>query len=177
MPPAVFQATYSDWRLVKGRKVVQVVFEIPLEQSNLAYEVLGGMPHPGESVWCAVARLQAAAAQRSAPALSPPSPEQGPVPGPLQSPAGPGRKSWHELAPSAQAGIRCHDPIFWAFLRESKSRPEVQGIATAEVAVREICGVESRSLFKTDARAAASWLALDDEFTSWNVHDRVTTGW
>ncbi len=54
--PAAFEATYSNWRVVRGRGVIQLVFEIPIENEKLAYDVLGGMPTTNE-VWCAVARL------------------------------------------------------------------------------------------------------------------------
>ena len=55
---AAFSATYSDWRVIKGRKVVQIVFEVPLEASGHAYNVLGGMPNFGDDEWFAVARLE-----------------------------------------------------------------------------------------------------------------------
>jgi hypothetical protein len=56
--PAAFSATYSDWRVVKGRKVVQIILEVPLEAAGHAYNVLGGMPTFGAEQWFAVARLQ-----------------------------------------------------------------------------------------------------------------------
>ena len=52
-----FQATYSDFKLVKTRKVVQIVLEVPLEAAGHAYNVLGGMPTFGNEQWFAVARL------------------------------------------------------------------------------------------------------------------------
>lgn len=56
--PAVFEATYSDWKVIKGRKVVQIVVEIPMEKADQAYKVLGGMPNQGAEAWLAIARLQ-----------------------------------------------------------------------------------------------------------------------
>jgi hypothetical protein len=56
--PAAFSATYSDLRLVKTRKVVQFVFEVPLEAAGHAMNVLGGMPSPMKEEWFAIARLQ-----------------------------------------------------------------------------------------------------------------------
>lgn len=55
--PAAFSATYSDWRIVKTRSAVQIVFEVPLEAAGHAYNVLGGMPNFGEPVYFAIARL------------------------------------------------------------------------------------------------------------------------
>lgn len=56
--PAVFSASFSDWRVIKGRKVVAIVFEVPLEAADHAYNVLGGMPNFGADQWFAIARLQ-----------------------------------------------------------------------------------------------------------------------
>src|ERR1700677_246311 len=54
---AVIQASFADWKLIKTRSCIQLIFEIPVEASYLAYSVLGGMPRPGSEVWCAIARL------------------------------------------------------------------------------------------------------------------------
>lgn len=55
--PAAFSATYSDLKLIKTRKVVQFVFEVPLEAAGHAMNVLGGMPSPMAETWFAIARL------------------------------------------------------------------------------------------------------------------------
>lgn len=52
-----FRATYSDWKLVKTRAVVQVVMEVPLSDADAAYEVLGGMPVHGNERWFGIAAL------------------------------------------------------------------------------------------------------------------------
>jgi hypothetical protein len=56
--PAAFSATYSDWRVIKGRKVVAITFEVPVEASGHAYNVLDGMPKFGAEQWFGIARLQ-----------------------------------------------------------------------------------------------------------------------
>jgi len=58
--PAAFSASYSDWKVIKGRKVVQIVLEVPLEAAHHAYNVLGGMPKFGSEEWFAVARMKKA---------------------------------------------------------------------------------------------------------------------
>ena len=55
---AAFSATYSDWKVVKTRRVVQIVFEVPLEAAGHAYNVLGGMPRFEKEEWFAIARLK-----------------------------------------------------------------------------------------------------------------------
>lgn len=55
--PAVFSGVYSDWKLVRTRNTVQVVFEIPLEAAGHAFNVLGGMPNQAKSKFFAIAEL------------------------------------------------------------------------------------------------------------------------
>jgi hypothetical protein len=61
--PAAFSASYADWKVIKTRRVVQIVLEVPLEAAGHAYNVLGGMPNFGGEEWFAVARLNKEPAQ------------------------------------------------------------------------------------------------------------------
>lgn len=54
--PAAIQATYSDYRRVKGRKVLQLILEVPLEQAPAVHEAFGE-PLSDGTTWVAVARL------------------------------------------------------------------------------------------------------------------------
>jgi hypothetical protein len=56
MSEAAFRAVFSNFKFVKGRGVVQVILEIPVEGYDEAYRVLG-IPNDAESKWVAVARL------------------------------------------------------------------------------------------------------------------------
>jgi hypothetical protein len=56
--PAAFGAEYVGWQVVKTRRAVQIIFEIPLEAAGHAYEALGGMPDNEKSVWFAIAKMQ-----------------------------------------------------------------------------------------------------------------------
>lgn len=67
------------------------------------------------------------------------------------------RKTWNEMTPAAQAGVRCGEPAFWEFLRV-KSKEE------AEIEVRKRCEVQSRTEFSSNPRAAAAWETLDNDF-------------
>jgi hypothetical protein len=136
---AAFSATYSDWKVIKGRKVVQVVFEVPIESADLAYQVVGGMPHPGTEAWFGIARLDPRQQQEE-----PSAPRKAPVPTaqPRQShPAG---------APSyaKQLGIACNEPAFWDFVRTKLPQNGCIAVTDKEqaaTAVRFLCGVKSRS--------------------------------
>lgn len=56
--PAAFGAEYVGWQLVKTRRAVQIVFEVPLEAADHAYQIMGGMPDNDKSVWFAIAKMQ-----------------------------------------------------------------------------------------------------------------------
>ncbi len=56
--PAAFGAEYVDWKLIKTRGAIQIVFEIPLSAADHAYKVLGGMPAQDESVWFGIAKME-----------------------------------------------------------------------------------------------------------------------
>jgi hypothetical protein len=128
-----FSATYSDWRVIKGRKVVQVVFELPLESSDEAYQVLGGMPIAASEKWFGIARLDLtkAAAEKT-------------------------KRSFNDLPGPQQAGILCNEPAFCKFLRERDpklwfryacypGRQQLEDPDTAAAVVRELCNVNSRA--------------------------------
>ena len=54
--PAAIKATYCNVKNIAGRKVVQLIFEIPVEQAGLAYNSLG-WPSPADPRWVAIALL------------------------------------------------------------------------------------------------------------------------
>lgn len=56
MAAAAIQATYADYRRVKGRKVLQIILEVPLEQAQQVHDAFGE-PMPDGSTWVAVALL------------------------------------------------------------------------------------------------------------------------
>lgn len=55
--PAAFEATYHNIRVVHGRGVVQLTFEVPCERWTHVNDVLGP-PKSGEDTWVAIARIQ-----------------------------------------------------------------------------------------------------------------------
>lgn len=56
--PSAFGACYTDWKIIRTRGAVQIVFEIPIEQEGAAYAALGGMPKQDGSDWFAIARMK-----------------------------------------------------------------------------------------------------------------------
>ena len=76
------------------------------------------------------------------------------------------KREWNELQAPQQAGIRAHDPRFWAFLREEKGHPAVNE-ERAATTIRIICGVHSRTEFGTNPHKRAEWVKLDAEYQAW----------
>lgn len=147
-----FRATYSDFKLIKTRQSVQIVFEIPLHDVDAALEVLGGMPTPSSERWFGIAPLTAPASAR-------------PQPVPDKPPAG-AKRDWRDLQPPQQAGIRCGEEAFVTFLKERYSGEWREATGAAEC-VRIICGVNSRAELATNHASRVLWHQLDSEYQAW----------
>jgi hypothetical protein len=143
--PAAIQATFADFRLIKGRKQAQLVLEIPIEEADNALAVLGGIPQPQSDCWVAVARLNGVARQE-------PKPDKE-------------KQKWDDLKLSMQAGIRCEEPAFWRYCNDCGYN--VADAETAANAVRELCDVDSRSGLNNNPEAAELWRDLDRSYQAW----------
>lgn len=143
--PAAIQATFSDVKLIRSRKVCQLVLEIPLEQADAALSTLGGIPQPHSERWVAIARMNGHA----------------PEPKPDKE-----KQQWHDLKHAMQAGIRCSEPAFWAFVRE-EYKFSVDNEDGAAKFVRSYCGVKSRSEINLDPLAAQAWQRLESKYQAW----------
>jgi hypothetical protein len=188
MTAAAFKATYAEWRVIKTRAAVQIVFELPIEKADEAYQALGGMPIAAREVWCAIARLN------EVPALASPSvsssgerepasdpgllPERGHTqpPSPTVSRIGAGeaeRRKFSELPYPQQAALRCNDPIFRAFLREMCSVVGASSPDMAAAFVRKHCCVKSRSDIQHDTAAEIKWQEIESWFAAWKTKERA----
>jgi len=179
----VIQADYSNWRTVAGRKVLQLVFEVPIEQTADVMEKLG-VPMPGENKWCAIALLdiggcaneKGAWRPESAPKPSSgseaPKDRNGPTPTlTIAHTAGAGislkereRRPFASLPLSQQAALRCDDVRFQKFIGVA-NKVEAGGY------VRAHCRVGSRAdLDGNSGRfelSRATWVRLE---TSYQEH-------
>lgn len=144
--PAAFQATYSDFKLVKTRKVAQFIFEVPIEGVDAALAVVGGMPDPGAERWFGIAPLKEEAAK---------APKE--------------KKHWRDMPPAQQAAIRCGEPIFQAFVSEKWPRLFADKDGDIIRFVRDFCGVTSRSQLNDSEQAHAFWKDLDGQYQAWKA--------
>jgi hypothetical protein len=142
--PAVIKATFADWRTIKGRKQLQLHFEVPIELQAQVLTYLGA-PDPTNPKWCAIALLDMSKASK---------PEQ-----PKE------RRRFDELPPPQQAGIICAEPSFWAFIREEHGMDAYSAEDAAHF-VREYCGVASRSQLTA---GLSSWKSLRGRYQAWKV--------
>lgn len=142
-------ASFSDFKLIKGRKVCQLVCEVPLEQADAALAALGGLPNPHAERWVGIVPLKAqtqgqdnsvsapspsladaadspAAAPHggsTAPCTSASTTPQAPARGAAE-PATKPKKHWDELKPSQQAGMACRDASFREWTQDVMASPE-----------------------------------------------------
>lgn len=86
-------------------------------------------------------------------------------------PAG-AKRDWKDLQPQQQAGIRCGEPTFTAFLKEQYGR-DWREAEDAAACIRLICEVNSRVELGTDQRARLIWNQLDSHYQAWLIKERV----
>lgn len=151
MQAAAFKATYADFKLVKTRRVVQVILEVPLEAADEALLALGGMPKPDTETWVGVARLDAKPVREETTRMEP-----------LPK----AKRRFHELPLSQQASMRCNEQAFQKFLSEHYLTP-CENNADAASLVRKACGVQTRSDLLPGTPQGDKWRKLDDEFRAW----------
>lgn len=174
--PAAFRCTYSDWKLIRTRKIVQLVFEVAVEHADVAYRVLGGMPNSAAETWCAIARLDPAAVKQESGVMqtegdtqqirrTDTSPASGPdIPARARKPVDPDKRL------AQRAGILCADPLFWRYIQEHHGF--VFGTADeneerAAKFVRTRCGVDSRANIKPNTDAGLTLDLIESSFICW----------
>ena len=153
-----FQATFSDFRVIKGRKVCQFVFETPIEAADAALQTLGGVPRPDQEAWVGIARIDPKNATSEAPKL-------------VDAPILKGRRRFNTLPLSQQAAMRCNEPAFWRFLIEQHAAPQenvhIENAEEAAAAVRLICEVGSRSELNIMHPSGDRWMTLEADYELW----------
>lgn len=133
------RATFSDFKLIRTRKVAQLVMEVPLEQANAALKALGGVPQAETEQWVGIAPIQGDDA-----------------PAPAEKP----RRRFSEMSRAQQAGMMCADLQFQEFCC---AHNEVE----AADYVRSWCDIDSRSKLDFLETPAAKWDELLTEFDAW----------
>ena len=81
------------------------------------------------------------------------------------------RDKWRDLGAAKQAGIRCKEPLFWAFLIEELHFTDITNEQRAAEAVRNQCGIASRSELSHPGshRAQEIWHKIDFQYQAWKA--------
>jgi hypothetical protein len=174
MTDAVFKACYAEWKVIKTRATVQLVFELPIERADEAYQALGGMPIAAHEVWCGIARLDPSKEHPLPPhpAAAAPRPASS-APQPLPAGENKQKRPFGEMSPAQQAGMLCHDLAFQKFLAEEHpdrwielraKNPREPLPDRAKAIVYQLCKVTSRAQIDADN---AEWSALVLAYRLW----------
>ena len=87
------------------------------------------------------------------------------------------RDKWRDLGPVKQAGIRCKDPVFFAYLTEEHTTrmDPITNEHEAAVFIRGVCGVASRKDFALPGnhRARTLWHQIDNAFQAWRAKENA----
>ena len=148
MEHKVIQARYATWRPVQSRKLLQLVFEVPLEKQGEVLKYLGA-PLPDRDIQCAIAVLNGEAGNSHE--LETP---------PLNSPASPTKQKFEDLPLTKQAVLLCKREAFWKFIVVENEYAAVDWL-------REHCGVESRAKILEHTEAGELFKDVYKRFTDW----------
>jgi hypothetical protein len=151
---SAIKATFSDFKLIKTRKVAQLVMEVPIEQADAAVKALGGLPTFAEEQWVGIAPLKPEVVQASH--RSREDTHQKPRKEALQ---------WDDLPAVKQAAIRCQDEAFQRWICAGVDGPMRADTESVSAAVRRHCRVSSRSEITPDnPEALKIWNQIDAEY-------------
>lgn len=139
--PKAIKATFADWRPVKGRKQLQLIFEVPLEETPEVLKMLGA-PMPDKETWVAIALLDMRTFDGQGNFQ-----DTEPIP----------RRAFCELPFPQQAGILSEDLKFQLFIRGLPVGKECEDSADA---IRAFCGVNSRAEILPGTQAGDRWKEL-----------------
>lgn len=149
--PAIISGDFSTFRHVQGRKVLQLVIEVPSEQAASVFSTFG-YPGSGNPIPVAVAKLVAPIAK----------------PEPTKE-----RRAFTDMPYAQQAAIRCREPAFqqyvadkapaaWqALSKRSDGRPPNDCAAQL---VRDWCRVTSRSDIVKGTKPGDAWERIEAAF-------------
>jgi hypothetical protein len=137
--PKVIQAVFYNWRPIVGHKRLQLIFEVPLEDTNIVLKMLGA-PMPDKETWCAIALLE-----RDRPAAA--------------SANAKAHRAFHTLPAVQQAAIKCKDTDFQVWINGGWASEQ-----DCAAAVRYRCGVDSRADLLPGTEAERLWNGLLSEY-------------
>jgi hypothetical protein len=157
---AIIEAEYVEWKMVKTRSSLQLIFEVPLERQGQVMRALG-VPLPNVSSPVAIARLVPASERSNVVQIEDHRP---PEDMPLDDEHKPPR-------PLSQiAGMFCSNVLFQKFIEEESEgwnhRPTTDEAAEW---LRHACGIKSRTELNTNEAAAARFHKIRVQYHAWQL--------
>lgn len=158
-------ARFVDVQRVRTRGLVKFVFEVADDAANGLLDALGGLPTDEADCFVAIAKLAEPTDRKG-------DDDVGPTPDAANRDAPPERprETWDNLPPAQQAGIRCGDPAFRAYLARIAQRPVTDEDAAAQ-ALHALFDIDSRKDLDTPGVIRTGRLAGRDRPTSWRAMD------
>ncbi|MGX7706351.1 hypothetical protein [Methylobacterium sp. Gmos1] len=186
--------TFADFKLIKGRKVAQIVVEIPIEQADAIVAALGGLPNPAVERWVAMAPVNMEAAraassetaeQRSNHSAQGEADSLRVSEGSRPASASPASER-KQLSVASKIALTCRQPTFQAFLRQEPGllgtlwcdarnqafdngvdEAAAQPHALAEAAVKKFCGVSRKRDIAERPHAVERWDMVLASYEHW----------
>jgi hypothetical protein len=154
--PAALKGTFSDFKLIRSRKICQLVIEVPLEHADAALQALGGIPNPADERWVAVARLNPEAKAQ-----------------PIESDEDGRKRRFHEMNPAAQIAMSCSAPSFREYLRTHKVASLPDDKDACDSWLKGFLGVKSKTEVVPGSEAFAVWNELRGSYEVWLRYERA----
>lgn len=152
---AIIEAEYVEWKMVKTRSSLQLIFEVPLEKQELVMRALG-VPLPNVSTPVAIARLVPASERSNVVQIEDhrPADDDETPPRPL----------------SQIAAMLCGVGSFQQFIYEKSDgwdhRPTKEEAADW---LRSNCGVKSRTELNSNPDAARRFKEIRSGYEAWRL--------
>lgn len=153
---AIIEAEYVEWRMVKTRSSLQLIFEVPLERQEHVMQALG-VPLPNVSSPVAICRLVDAQSRPAAPARIEHANDEADAAADKPS------------KPLSQvSAILCNIVAFRRFIMEQYDGwDQIPTVDQAADWLREQCGVQSRREFDHDDAAASNFRHIRSSYRAW----------
>lgn len=160
---AAIAGDYADFKLVRTRKVCQVIIELPIEKATEVFATIGA-PDPAGNKPCAVALLN-----KIAPVVGV-EPGGDSVPS-IAAPPGPKKQKW---TPAQRAWQLTSNAEFWAFASSFAGMGgPIQSGDQANAWLRHMLGIDSRSVLDENSAlgdsARVKFSTIEGQFKAWRL--------
>lgn len=159
--PRAIKGDYADFKLIRTRKVCQIVVEVPMERAGDVTRLLG-LPNPATGTPCAVALIN----ETSGPCPTPGPEQRAGDRAPDAAPAPP-----KQVTNITRAMAMARDEQFWKFCGTYAGLKVPTNEDEALKALKLLCNVQSRTELNEFPKAAETFNRLRGKFNSWRLEN------